>query len=149
MTILVQTETIQQSSFQLKCEEISGAPLVEYQGKQYCDLTELVKDAGTFNDATYLAEFVRIANFIFKGRQFNVIENISDYQEKYKNVYRNRLSEYGIYDTSEIKEPFLKDGKAIFFVEHSTIHVPFRVICTYPFTGNEAKYSYSLLKEIV
>lgn len=146
MTVVTTTINVNQSVFNLKFDERIGEPYVEFEGENYADLTKLVNAASFLSDQSNLKSFILIANFLFRGNEFEVIEDIADFQKRYS-VIAKRLPHYGIYDISVVKPPVVKDGLAIFFAEHSTMHVPYRVTCTYPYIG-KAHYNYGLLKEV-
>lgn len=146
MNSIIQTERIKQHSFTFMYED-GQRPLIEYQGESYDQLTELVKKAAVLSDPHYLRQFIKIANFLLRGLQFDVIEDTADFQQKYQENANNSPPEYGFYDVSSIHAPEVREGDVIFFAEQNTSGVPYRVTCTYPFTGEFAHYAYSLLKE--
>lgn len=145
MTVLLMTENINDHSFFMKLDTSTREPFIEYKGKSYQALTELVQDADILSDVNHLQALAKIANFLFRGAEFEVIDDIAYFKNGYAAVVK-AAPQYGEYDVSVIHSPAVKDGKLSFFVEHSTMHVPYRVTCTYPYHGKDACYSYSLLK---
>lgn len=147
MTSIIQQETINNEQFLFIYNENTGQ-CVEYKGKQYSSLTDLVHDVPFLSDPKNIVAFCKIANFIFRGLEFNFIEDIAKYQKLYHEVFSKILPEYGIYDLTPMQKPKIENGKAVFYVENSGTHVPYHASCTFPFKDKSARYDYELLKEI-
>jgi len=145
MALTIDSISINNQPFVFKEDE--DGQVVEYRGKQYKSLTDLVKDAAFLSDAQYLPSFVKIANFIFKGGEFVVIDDVAAFKEKYESLIKH-FTQYGKYETSEIDAPKIDaaKGKAIFFAWRVGSMVPYKVTCTFPYSGPSAEYAYTLLK---
>lgn len=146
MSTIVQTEVISDKKFTLVFDE-DGSPAVDFENKHYRKLPELVAKASFLSDPRNLRQFVRIANFLFTGQEFMLIENVAEYQKRYRANAGKLTREYGIYDVSSLKDPYVEKGKAIFFAEKNSSGVPYKVICTYPFDDESAECAYTLLPE--
>lgn len=137
------TININKEVFQLKFDEFHN-PMVEFHGAVFQSLQELVSKAPVLSDQKNLLPFVKIANFLFRGDEFDVIANIPEFQKRYATVTK-KVPQYGTYDISVVKNPEVKNGQLIFFAEHSTMHVPYQITCPFPFIGDDAEYRYGLL----
>lgn len=143
---LLQEVKIKQDRFILSMED--NIHYVEYNDERYRSLSELFKAAPCLYDPRYLLELTKIANFIFRKDEFEVIEDISAYVEEYQKKAALNLSPFGNYDVTSMKNPFVfPEGKLQFFVEHRIFHIPYQVTCTYPFMGPNASFQYQLLPE--
>lgn len=147
MTAIMSTVNINQDTFLLKFDQRTNAPTIEFKGKKYTSLEELLNECPTLANGKNLIQFCKIANFLFRGTEFDVIEDIPQFQKRYP-VISKVLPQYGVFDITAIKPPEIKNGQLVFYAEHSTMHVPYCVTSTYPFKGEDACYSYSLLKEV-
>lgn len=132
MSTAVHSEMINGQKFNLVWEE-NDQPAVEYKGHAYNSLAELIAAAPFLAESKYLQHYVRVANFLFTGLDFLVIENAEEYKQRYLRNAGKLTKEYGIYDPSSIKEPYVENGKLIFFAENNSSAVPYKVISTYPY----------------
>lgn len=146
MSTIVQTEVIQGKRFAF-VYEANGRSAIDYEGTQYRNLDELVKKVPTLADPKNLKQFIRIANFLFTGQEFMLIDDPAEYQKRYRANAGKLTKEYGIYDVSSIKTPYIENGKVIFFAEKNSSGVPYKVICTFPFNSPAAECAYTLLPE--
>lgn len=145
----IHTEVLQNQQFGFILDD-NERPAIEFEGKQYNDMTDLVKAAPALSDPKNLRQFIHIANFLFTGLDFMIIEdNVQEYQSRYRSNAGKLTREYGIYDVSSLREPYLENGKLIFFAEKNSSGVPYKVICTFPFTSQGARCDYTLLPEAV
>lgn len=148
MNVTLMTLAIGPRVFSLVFDEGARTSYVEYQKKNYRDLVDLVHEVKGLSEVKNLSIFVKIANFMFQGSDFEVIEDIQEFKNRYAS-FSQHLSQYGKYDISEIEGPKIVDGTVVFYVEHQAMHIPYRVTCTYPFEHKNARYCYELLKEII
>lgn len=90
---------------------------------------------------------MKVANFLFSGIRFEVIEDISAYVKRYARLLAEdpRIAAYGNFDVSVIKPPAVKDGMALFYVEEIATGLPYRVQCSYPYTDARQPFVYTLL----
>lgn len=144
MSTVIQKEVILDKSFTFLNDENSD-PAIEFGGQTYKKLADLTGKIPFLSDKKHLKEFVRIANFLFTGQEFAIIDDVAAYQKRYRANAGKLTSEYGIYDVSSIKDPFLENGKVIFYAEKKSSGVPYKVICTYPYTDENAECAYTLL----
>ena len=84
---------------------------------------------------------------MFTGGDFTLIEKPVDYKNHYAQTAGKFTHEYGIYDVSSIRRPFIENGKAVFFAEKNSSGVPYKVFVTFPFNDCNAECSYTLLPQ--
>lgn len=66
------------------------------------------------------------------GKNWSIITNLNEYQERYKNLYEGKNSNlplyaYDHYDTSQIEPPHFKDGNLNFYIEENNL--PYKISC--------------------
>src|ERR1700722_6612515 len=59
------------------------APMVECDGHAFNHIWLLAQNFSLISDPTYLKEFAEISNFLWKGLQFQFIDEIANYQKYY------------------------------------------------------------------
>ncbi len=117
-----------------------------------CDcLADLIKEVPELQNKANLIKLVKIANFLYKGTQYEIIEDPEAYIEEYNKIIENEnsiyelspyaLIRYGIFDVSEIQLPKIKDNQLIFYVSSK---IPYIVKLNYPI-GAHPQITYELL----
>lgn len=125
----------------------SGSPVVVDGKHEIGYLDELVKKIPELTNPSYVESFAIIANFLFSGYDYEVIEDL----EHFANHYRRRLqedpslAEYGVFDIDVIQKPSVSDHNAIFYVEQLSTGVPFRVSCPFPYVNRSRPFAYTPL----
>lgn len=131
-------------------------PLAEFQNQMYPHVWLLIQQLPLLSNADYLGEFSQISNFLWKGLEFQIIEQIVDYQSFYlkqvelekkfpSDVFPYRLTDYKLFDVSVMHKPLLENGKLIYFVYHISTGLPYRVICPFPYTSPSSLVHYQTL----
>lgn len=131
-------------------------PLVEYEGHFFNHVWLLNQQLSYLSDLNYLPEFAEISNFLWKGLEFQFIENIVDYQKFYieqielekkfpSDVFPYRLTDYKIFDISVMHQPHVENEQLSYFVYHVTTAIPYRVICPFPYTSTSTLVHYQIL----
>lgn len=143
MNTIVQTEVVNQEKFIFIFEDVKR-PSIEYRGVTFYSLAELIQKATFLSDSRYFDQFIRIANFLFRGLEFDVIDDINEFKKRYQENANHTPPEYGVYDITSMVQPVVTEGKALFFVEKNATGIPYRVVCTYPYADEFSEYSYSL-----
>jgi hypothetical protein len=141
MSSAIHTEMIQDKKFVLVWGS-SDQPEIEHEGKTYSSLVDLIADSPFLADSSNLMQYIRIANFLFTGLDFSVIEDAEDYKKRYQANAGKFTREYGIYDASSISKPYVEGNKLIFFAENNSSGVPYKAMSTYPYArGGTAEYA--------
>lgn len=131
-------------------------PLVERDGQFFNHIWLLSQQLPLLSDPAYIKQFSEISNFLWKGIQFQFIENIADYQIFYieqvelekrcpSDIFQYRLTDYKIFDVSVIHEPRLDDGQLMYYVYNTSTGLPYRVVCPFPYSTTSALVHYQIL----
>lgn len=131
-------------------------PLAEWKGNAYNHIWLLVQEIPNLSNATFLKEFSLISNFLWKGLQFQLIDEITHYQKFYKEQvelekksphaqYPYRLTNYKIFDVSVMHEPRIEKGQLYYFVFQTNTRLPYRVICPFPYEISSSIVHYQIL----
>jgi hypothetical protein len=141
MSAAIHTELVQGKKFVLVWG-LSDQPEIEYQGKNYSSLVDLIADAPFLADPSNLLQYIHIANFLFTGLDFSVIEDAEDYKKRYQTSAGKFIREYGIYDVTSISTPYVEGNNLIFFAENNSSGVPYKAVSTYPYArGGNSEYA--------
>ncbi len=133
-----------------------NAPVVEYQDKVYKHLWNLVEEVKDLSNLSHINIFALVANFFWKGTEFQYIESIPDYQKQYHDrinyerqysadVFEFRLTDYKIFDVSVMHEPIIEEGQIIFFVCNLSNGLPYRVVAPFPYNVTSTLVHYQIL----
>lgn len=133
-----------------------NAPVVEYKEKVYKYLWLLVDDAPELSGPANKKIFAIIANFFWKGTEFQFIDSIPSYQKQYRDrviyerkysadVFEFRLTDYKIFDVSVIHEPKVEEGQIFFYVCNLSNGLPYRVVAPFPYTSTSTLVHYQIL----
>lgn len=130
-------------------------PVIEVQGKQYSSLGPLLDKYPIFTHTQHLDKLAQMANFLAKGLEFQFIENIESFKEKYYQQIETEqssllyegslLKDYGIFDLSSMHPPHLKDRQLLFFVKQDYMGIPYRANLRYPLNDSNPMMAYELL----
>jgi hypothetical protein len=131
-------------------------PLVECEGNFFNHVWLLGQSVACLSDPAYLKEFAEISNFLWKGLQFQFIDQIANYQKFYteqvelekkypSDVFLYRLTDYKIFDVSVMHDPRLEEERLSYFVYQTTTGIPYRVVCPFPYTSTSALVHYQIL----
>ncbi len=107
-------------------------------------------------DPAHIKVFAEISNFLWKGLQFQYIENITSYQSFYReqielerkcpsDIFQYRLTDYKIFDVTVMHEPRLEEGKLSYYVFNASNGLPYRVVCPFPYTAASTLVHYQIL----
>lgn len=100
------------------------------------NLSQLQIDVPLLKEKSHMWQLAVIANFLFTGQNYTVIEKASEFPSK----------EFGSRDVSQIREPYQSGSEFVFFAERNG--VPYKVTFgPYPFK-NGVKPNYELLPEV-
>ncbi|MCE5317745.1 MAG: hypothetical protein LLG04_10385 [Parachlamydia sp.] len=122
-----------------------GKPSLAWNGQSEERLERVVKQFPEISQN--LGDFAKIANFLFSGIRFEVIEDIATFVERYQRLLfaDPRLAAYGTFDVSKIQLPVVKKDRLFFYVEEIATGLPYRVKCPYPYMDSEQPFAYELL----
>ncbi len=120
-------------------------PIVECYHQRFINIWLLCDQIKALSHLDYINEFAEIANFFWKGLQFQFIHSITHYQHHYReriklemehpaDVFEYRLTDFKLFDVSVMHEPQVKDGQLSYFVYNTSNGLPYRVICPFPYT---------------
>jgi hypothetical protein len=137
------------------CIDAHGHQLIECTIKErqstHYALKSLLEEVPSLKKEENLLELAKLVNFLYKGMQFQVIENPEEYAKQYMEEYAqecemfeppsNALCRYGKFNVDEIKKPITDNHSLIFYV---ACRIPYRVTCLYPDQG-ETSIKYELL----
>jgi len=132
------------SSFQLLMQD--QTPLVECGGHFYSHIWLLIQQHLILSENAYIEQFAEISNFMWKGLQFQFVDDISSYQQFYteqvelerkcpSDVFQYRLTDYKIFDIAVMHPPRLEGEQLHYFVYNTTTGLPYRVVCPFPYGG--------------
>lgn len=148
-----QTNQFDRQSLQFLLDE-AHSPMIQYESRYYHSFNELIN---TFPHPLTddLKLFAEMANFMFKGDEFSVIDDIEAFKKAYHTqiqrektrfiVAEQRLSEYGIFDLSSLHSPRLEAQQFIFFVKNDFNQLPYKVTCTLSSHEQTSHVHYTLL----
>lgn len=121
------------------------------------NLKELVDEIPELQRNEYMLQWAKIANFLLKGKDFQVIDNPAAFKKEYEEqIQRERdsfdqpaisLSLCGNYNLNEVSPPHLVKRDSgdviVFYVQKSRI--PYRVTYPYPVPSADATANYEVL----
>jgi len=138
--------------------DASGLPIIVSEGQVHSNLLSLTKAFPDLVTEGYLKPFITAANFLFQGIKFHPIDSISKFQKEYvdrieyeqdpSKQFLKRISDYGIFDVSQMHSPKVIGDKLIFFVREDYTDLPYRVTCDFPITTENPEVKYELLPYI-
>lgn len=131
-------------------------PLVERDGEFYNHIWLLCQQLPLLSDPAHISIFAEIANFLWKGLQFQFIDQIADYQRFYNeqvdlerrcptDIFQFRLTDFKIFDVSVMHEPRIDGNELSFFVYHASSALPYRVVSPFPYIEASALVHYQIL----
>lgn len=131
-------------------------PLVKYEDHVFNHIWLLTQQFPLLSDPTYLKEFAELSNFLWKGLQFQFIDQIAHYQKFYteqvelekkysSDVFPYRLTDYKIFDVSVMHDPRLEGDQIFYFVYNTTTGLPYRVVCPFPYISSSTLVHYQIL----
>lgn len=153
-SILIKEISIETETLRLLIHQ--NTPMVEYDNETFNHLWLLVEELPLLSDPAYLSAFAEISNFLWKGITFHCIEDIDDFQKRYKeqvilennhpaDVFPYRLTDYKIFDVSVMHPPLLMGGNLIYFVYNTANGLPYRVTCPFPYISTSTLVHYQIL----
>jgi len=124
-------------------------PLVSVNGHYYNHIWLLNQAVPLLSNPIYIKQFAEASNFLWKGLEYQYIENIARYQQFYNDqielekkfpgdVFPYRLTDYKIFDVSVMHDPCLKGGMLHYYVYQTATGLPYRVICPFPYPNESA-----------
>lgn len=131
-------------------------PLIECDGEVFNHVWLLSQHIAILSDPAYIKQFAEISNFLWKGLQFQFIEDVVDYQNFYieqielekkcpSDVFQYRLTDYKIFDVSVMHEPLLDEGQLFYYVYNTSTALPYRVVCPFPYSATSTLVHYQIL----
>lgn len=154
MNVIINTEIIQAQKFNLAFNE-NNDPVIIYKNKTYQDLNELIREAPVLHLEMESARAVKIVSFLLYGLRYEVIENIKDFQEKYKkkqtflkeeiSVQNLHNASYGNYDISGMRSPKRAGNQWVFYVIDTQLGVPYKVSFILPSKNKPFTCGFTLL----
>ncbi len=145
--------TITLGTSQLDCALERGSRVIEYDGRNYQKLTELVTACPEVRQSEHRVQFAQAANFLFKGLTYEVIDDIKLFQKKYKERLEKeanslsldtpRLADFGNFDLGGMHPPHIENDHMVFYVQHSKTKIPYEV--SVALTPAKRKATYRLL----
>jgi hypothetical protein len=133
-----------------------NTPVVEFKEKVYKHLYLLIEEVKELSQPSNMKLFPIIANFFWKGTEFQFIDSIPNYQKQYQDrviyekqfpadVFEFRLTDYKIFDVSVMHDPAIEQGQIIFFVCNLTNGLPYRVVAPFPYNAPSSLVHYQIL----
>lgn len=116
-----------------------GAPVVTVDQATVRDAAELVRLAPGLADPKWVRAYARTVNHLAQGDNFEPIMDPAAFQARYMARHdaedpaeppapgKIRLHNYGLPDFSAIAAPAYEEGTLVFFAEHLTLGLPYRV----------------------
>lgn len=134
--------------FQLELDE--NHPQVSVDGRKYTHLDKLCEAFPQFTKSSNVGALAVIANFLFSGLNYEVIEDVNVFSERYKRLLKEdpNVEEFGQFNIAEVKLPRVEGKQMIFYVEAYSTGLPFKVTGPFPFTSNAKPFAYTLLSYI-
>ncbi len=143
-------------SYTLRLIMQDQTPVVECEDIFFNHVWLLNQHVLCLSDPAYLKEFAEISNFLWKGLQFQFIDQIAHYQKFYieqielekkypSDVFPYRLTDYKLFDVSVMHAPRLENGNLFYFVYHLPTGLPYRVVCPFPYTSAFTLVHYQIL----
>jgi hypothetical protein len=130
-------------------------PMLKYKNDVYQNMSELLRDFPDLIVPENAFLLAKLCNFMSKGLEFKVIEDIEEYKKKYRAcieyeqthtvINSHRLVDFGVFDVSIINVPHLTPHQFIFFVCHEYNYLPFRVTYALPPSREYPSVRYELL----
>jgi hypothetical protein len=156
MTLPTAIKEISMGSQTLRLFMQDQAPVVECEGHFYNHVWLLGQQFPLLSDPIHLKQFAEISNFLWKGLQFQFIDQIAEYQKFYteqvelerrcpSDIFPYRLTDYKIFDVSVMHDPRLEESILVYFVFNTTTALPYRVICPFPYNATSTLVHYQIL----
>ncbi len=134
----------------ISCHTSQERPFVKVGYEVVFTLPDLIKHLPELALPEHTLTLARLSNFLAKGLEFQVIEDAPKFQKMYQDKIKleqttyaqgARVSDYGVFDVSEIKSPNIHDEHLIYYVFNRVNHLPYKVICKVLTQHNEMSYS--------
>lgn len=131
----------------LQLELDEGEAKVNFQGRNFDRLSDLVEALPEISDPRFLSAFAVVANFLFSGMRYETIEEIT----RFCSIYKRRLEgnsdikKYGVFDLTAMKAPYIEEGQAIIYVEELSTGLPYKLLVPYPYHDPLYPFEYTLL----
>ncbi len=129
-------------------------PVVIYGGHKYINLDGLLNAIPHIANSKLL-ELCYLVSFFYGGSEYEFIENIDDFKEKYLNVIEfdknsldynpDRLIDHGEFNIRVMHSPRIVDNELVFFVQNIKSKLPYRVSCPYPIPSGKMDVTFHLL----
>lgn len=131
-------------------------PFVEYNDETLSHLWFLIEKLPALSNPKHIRHFAEIANFFWKGLQYQCINSIETYQKNYQDqvelekqypadIFPYRLTDYKIFDVSVMHEPRIDRGNLTFFVYNVQTGLPYRVVSPFPYPLASTRIHYQIL----
>lgn len=145
-TVLIGTQTLSLYF------DASQTPTVGYKEKSFRTLYALIDAFPQL--AENFSKSAELANFLMRGMDFQLIEDIEAFKLSYheqlasnlnENDDKPHLADYGHFDLSSLHPPRLNNGQLVFFVKGGHTHLPYQVSVSFPMPTSSQPSAYSLL----
>ena len=131
-------------------------PVVKVEANSYHQIWVLAHANPFLHDPAALPYFCEIANFLWKGGDFELIDSIPLFQMDYNkrilfeqthqaDLLPYRVTDYALFDLSSMHSPKIEESSALFFVYNKATGIPYRVVCPFPYTAVSTFVHYQLL----
>jgi len=131
---------------EFSCEIKDRHPLISVEKERYQSVCELLKAYPDLTRIENLNQLAYVVNFLSAGVDYQLIEDIVTFQEKYlaqvdfeKNSYDylpQRITDHGIFDITGMTGPRMIDQTLVFYVRSTHNGLPYCVRFPLPFDGN-------------
>lgn len=139
---------------ELECQlDPHQKPFIATDGKKYREVNSLIEEFPELEKENNIDKLARLANFLFQGTTYHVIDNVETFKEAYltriefeKNsldYMPMRLIDHGVFDVNGMHPPKIEGTDLIFYAKDDHTGVPYRV--TYPIGNPNTKAAYQLL----
>lgn len=153
-TDLIKEITLDHHTLRLLME--GETPVVEREGEFFHHIWHLSLQFPPLSDPASIVPFAEISNFLWKGLQFQFLDQVEDYQRFYieqieleqkcpTDIFQYRFTDFKIFDVSVMHPPRLEDGELFYFVYNTTNGLPYRVVCPFPYTVSSTVVHYQIL----
>lgn len=129
-------------------------PTIASDDKKYSCPWQLINDYPSFLLRENLDRSAQLINFLLHGTQYQYIDSIEGFKQDYQRSIdtaefdshvAGQLINYGQYDLSDMRLPWLESDRLSFYVKHSYTSVPYRIAVLFPYAFHQVNVSYSLL----
>jgi hypothetical protein len=162
-------DTIEESLFTLSIQLIliegiefhfffdrNNQPVIQAEGRSYRLPANLLDDFPVLKEGYTVVKTAQLINFLMTGVEFRLIENPEKFREDYLQQIESersgfdtghlaRISDYGIFDVSRVRNPIINEDNLVFFVKNESNNLPYKVSLEFPLTNPIPKATYTLL----